>query len=97
MTFLTLDPPGGGRARGTGGPAGRILPSGGGAAAVEQPGQTGAMLGERAYLEGGSRTSALEAVTACRVAAIDASQLDRSAPEELSGGHRREDADLGLG
>jgi hypothetical protein len=32
------------------------------------------------------------AVTACRVASVDASQLDRSALEELSGGHRREDA-----
>jgi hypothetical protein len=57
----------------------------------------GVMLGERAYLEGGSRTATLSAVTACRVAAIDARQLDRSALEELSGGHRREDADLGLG
>jgi Cyclic nucleotide-binding domain len=57
----------------------------------------GAMLGERAYLEGGTRTSTLAAVTACRVAAIDAGQLDRSALQELAGGHRREDADLGLG
>jgi hypothetical protein len=57
----------------------------------------GAMLGERAFLEGGARTATLAAVTACRVAAIDASQLDRSALQELSGGHRREDADLGLG
>jgi Cyclic nucleotide-binding domain len=57
----------------------------------------GAMLGERAHLEGGIRTATLTAVTACRVAAVDASQLDRPALEELSGGHRREDADLGLG
>ena len=57
----------------------------------------GAMLGERAYLEGGNRTSTLAAVTACRAAAVDARQLDRPALEELSGGHRREDADLGLG
>jgi hypothetical protein len=57
----------------------------------------GAMLGERAYLEGGVRTSTLTAVTACRVAAVDARQLDRPALEELSGGHRREGADLGLG
>ncbi|MGO9141304.1 MAG: cyclic nucleotide-binding domain-containing protein [Streptosporangiaceae bacterium] len=54
----------------------------------------GAMLGERAHLEGGLRTSTLAAVTACRVAAVDASQLDRSALEELAGGHRREDAEL---
>jgi hypothetical protein len=52
----------------------------------------GALLGERAHLEGGIRTSTLVAVTPCRVAAVDASQLDRSALEELSGGHRREDA-----
>jgi hypothetical protein len=52
----------------------------------------GAMLGERAHLEGGARTSTLVAVTACRVAAVDAAQLDRSALVELSGGHRREEA-----
>jgi Cyclic nucleotide-binding domain len=51
----------------------------------------GAMLGERAHLEGGTRTSTLVAVTPCRVAAVDAAQLDRAALEELSGGHRRED------
>ena len=53
----------------------------------------GALLGERAHLEGGTRTSTLVAVTACRVASVDASQFDRSALMELSGGHRREDAD----
>ncbi len=53
----------------------------------------GALLGERAHLEGGERTSTLVAVTPCRVASVDASQFDRSALEELSGGHRREDAD----
>ena len=52
----------------------------------------GAMLGERAHLEGGIRTSTLVAVTACRVASVDATQFDRSALMELSGGHRREDA-----
>jgi hypothetical protein len=57
----------------------------------------GAMLGERAHLEGGVRTSTLTAVTACRVAAVDASQLDRSALEELSGGHHREDTSRSLG
>jgi len=55
----------------------------------------GAMLGERAHLEGGVRTSTLVAVTACRVAAVDAGQLDHAALEELSGGHRREDAGQG--
>jgi len=52
----------------------------------------GALLGERAHLEDGLRTSSLVAVTACRVAAVDAGQLDRSALQELAGGHRREDA-----
>jgi hypothetical protein len=52
----------------------------------------GAMLGERAHLEGGTRTSTLVAVTACRVASVAATQFDRSALTELSGGHRREDA-----
>jgi hypothetical protein len=52
----------------------------------------GAMLGERAHLEGGTRTSTLVAVTACRVASVDATQFDPSALMELSGGHRREDA-----
>jgi hypothetical protein len=52
----------------------------------------GAMLGERAHLEGGTRTSTMVAVTACRVASVDATQFDRSALMELSGGHRREDA-----
>ncbi len=52
----------------------------------------GSLQGERAHLEGGVRTSSLIAVTACKVAAVDAGQFDRSALEELSGGHRREDA-----
>jgi Cyclic nucleotide-binding domain len=51
----------------------------------------GALLGERAYLEGGARTSTLIAVTPSRVASAEASQLDRSALMELSRGHRRED------
>ena len=52
----------------------------------------GSLHGERAHLEGGIRTSTLVAVTPCRLAAVDASKLDRSALEELAGGHRREDA-----
>jgi len=51
----------------------------------------GAILGERAHLEEGARTSTLVAVTACRVASAEASQFDRSALLELSRGHRRED------
>jgi hypothetical protein len=51
----------------------------------------GAILGERAHLEGGVRTSSNVAVTKCRVAMIDADIFDRSHLEELSAGHRRED------
>jgi hypothetical protein len=52
----------------------------------------GALLGERAHLEGGSRTATLVTVTPCCVAAVDARQLERSALEELASGHRREEA-----
>jgi hypothetical protein len=51
----------------------------------------GAVLGERAVLEGGVRTSTLRAETACKVAVAAADQLDRAALAELSSGHRRED------
>jgi hypothetical protein len=49
----------------------------------------GALLGERAHLEGGTRTSTLVAVTPCRVAAVEAAQLDRGALQKLSKDHRR--------
>ncbi len=49
----------------------------------------GALLGERAALEEGLRTSTLVAVTPCRVAAVQASQLDRGSLRELSKDHRR--------
>jgi hypothetical protein len=52
----------------------------------------GAMLGERAHLEGGIRTSTLVAVTQCRVASVPASQFDPQALTELASGHRREEA-----
>ena len=55
----------------------------------------GAMLGERSFLEGGRRTSSLVAVTQCRVAWVSAESLDRGSLEELSSGHRREDASAG--
>jgi hypothetical protein len=55
----------------------------------------GALLGERAHLEEGLRTSTLVAVTPCRVASVDADQLDRSALEELAAGHRWEDLSPG--
>ncbi len=50
----------------------------------------GALLGERAHLEGGARTSTLVAVTPCRVASVEADQLERTALDELAKGHRRE-------
>jgi CRP-like cAMP-binding protein len=52
----------------------------------------GALLGERAHLEGGVRTSSNVAVTPCRVALFDAGQIARAHLEELAAGHRREDA-----
>jgi Cyclic nucleotide-binding domain len=52
----------------------------------------GSMHGERSYLEGGTRTSTLVAVTACRVASVPASEFDVEALTELAGGHRREEA-----
>ncbi|HYE76525.1 MAG TPA: cyclic nucleotide-binding domain-containing protein [bacterium] len=51
----------------------------------------GAILGERALLEGGGRTATLLATTPCRVAVAHADSVDRAALEELSKGHRRED------
>lgn len=50
----------------------------------------GAILGERAHLEGQGRRATLVAVTPCKVAAVEAAQLDRAALEELAQGHRRE-------
>lgn len=51
----------------------------------------GALLGERAALEGGRRTATLVAVTPCRVAVARAADIERSALEELAIGHRHED------
>jgi CRP-like cAMP-binding protein len=50
----------------------------------------GAVVGERAALEGGRRTSTLRAVTPCKVAAVASAQIDREALDALSAGHRRE-------
>jgi hypothetical protein len=55
----------------------------------------GAVLGERAVLEGGVRTATLRASTKCKVAVVSGDQLDRSVLAELSGGHRREEAARG--
>ncbi len=51
----------------------------------------GAVIGERAVLEGGKRTATLRAVTECKVAAVKADHIDREKLAELSGGHRREE------
>jgi hypothetical protein len=51
----------------------------------------GAMLGERAGLEEGTRTASMVTVTRCKVASVDGAQFERAALEELSGGHRREE------
>lgn len=50
----------------------------------------GAVLGERAALEGGARTATLRAVTDCKVAAVPAGAVDERALVELADGHRRE-------
>ena len=52
----------------------------------------GAILGERAVLEGGRRTSTLRAVTECKVAVAAADRVDPEALTELSKGHRREES-----
>ncbi|MFN2452502.1 MAG: cyclic nucleotide-binding domain-containing protein [Candidatus Dormibacteria bacterium] len=52
----------------------------------------GAVLGERAALEGGRRTAALRALTACRVAMAPVSQLERADLAEVARGHRREES-----
>ncbi|MFP5317059.1 MAG: cyclic nucleotide-binding domain-containing protein [Acidimicrobiia bacterium] len=51
----------------------------------------GAILGERAALEGGLRTATLRAVTPVRVAVVPAEAVDPDARAELSRGHRREE------
>jgi hypothetical protein len=50
----------------------------------------GAILGERASLEGGVRTASLLASTPCRIAVARAEQVDRAALEELARGPRGE-------
>ncbi len=51
----------------------------------------GALLGERAVLEGGLRTATLRAVTPCWVAVAPGDAIDNAALAELSEGHRREE------
>lgn len=69
-----------------------------GVLAVEVDGESlaevgpGAILGERAILEGGARTSTLRALTPVKVAVATRAEVDRDALAELSEGHRREEA-----
>ena len=51
----------------------------------------GALLGERAGLDGGRRTCTLRAVTRCKVAKARAASIDADRLREVSDGHRRED------
>lgn len=51
----------------------------------------GAILGERALLEGGRRTATLRAVTPCRVAIATTDQVSDEALADLAKGHRREE------
>jgi len=51
----------------------------------------GALLGERASLEGGRRTASLVAVTRCTVAVANAADIETTHLEELATGHRHEE------
>jgi cyclic nucleotide-binding protein len=51
----------------------------------------GAILGERALVEGGTRTSTLRAATPARVAVVPADAIDESALPELARTHRAEE------
>ncbi|HVL99986.1 MAG TPA: cyclic nucleotide-binding domain-containing protein [Egibacteraceae bacterium] len=64
---------------------------------VEVDGETvaevgpGAVVGERALLEGGIRTATLRTATPCRIAVASEDRIDRQALAELSSHHRREE------
>jgi hypothetical protein len=66
--------------------------------AVEVDGQPvaqvgpGAIVGERAVVERGSRTATLRALTACRVVSVPRRYADDSELSEIARGHRREEA-----
>ena len=51
----------------------------------------GAVVGERAIIEGGLRTSTLKAVTPVRVAVVRGDQIEPEILKQLSGQHHRED------
>jgi hypothetical protein len=52
----------------------------------------GAIVGERAVLEGGAATATVTATTPVRIAEVPAEDLDRTALEAVAAGHRRERA-----
>ncbi|HEX9350216.1 MAG TPA: cyclic nucleotide-binding domain-containing protein, partial [Gaiellaceae bacterium] len=68
-----------------------------GVLAAEVDGETvaeigpGAILGERAVVEGGKRTATLRAVTPAKIVEIGADQIDPATLEELAGARRREE------
>ena len=68
-----------------------------GVLAAEVDGETvaeigpGAILGERAVVEGGKRTATLRAVTPAKVVSVPADQVEPAALEELAGARRREE------
>ena len=53
----------------------------------------GAVMGERALLEGGRRTATLRAVTDCIIATAAKDQIDRGSLSSLAELHHREDPD----
>jgi hypothetical protein len=54
----------------------------------------GAVVGERAFVEGTPRTATVRALTPVRVAVIDPDRIDGAALSELTGLHRREERQL---
>jgi hypothetical protein len=72
-----------------------------GVLAVEVDGESigelgpGAILGERAIVEGGRRTATLRALTDVRVAVAERDQIDLAALETISEGHHREGTHAG--
>jgi hypothetical protein len=53
----------------------------------------GAVVGERAALEGGKRTATLRCTTTCRIAVASPNAVDRERLTALAEGHRREEQD----
>lgn len=51
----------------------------------------GAIVGERALIEGGRRTSTVRAITPVKVAAVSSDAIELDALTEVAAGHRRED------